>query len=184
MTRDKLREELLNLKPYPEDLKMRIEAEIAATRERPLKPWERWLMGACAIVLTVLLPYKLSLLFRNGLLDSVPAWCLSLFGGFILLGCGGLVYVARTVKRGTTRPRDGHLIIYAAAILFAGKILTEFILDGTVSGGGIIAGFVIVGALAYTRLEAVEHGLRERQLQTELALAELTEKVAARESDK
>lgn len=178
------KKQLLELEPYPEDLKMRIQQEIAATRERPLKPWERWLLGAGGVALAGVILYKLSLLGREGQLDTMPVWCQSLFGGFLLFGCCGLAYIAQTLKRGTTRPLDGRFLLYAGTALVTGKILTEIYLRGAISGLGVVAGLVIVAALAYARAEAVEFRLRERQLLTELALAELAEKVVGRLQNK
>lgn len=180
MSHDNLKAQLLNLEPYPEDLKMRIRRELAETRERPLKTWERWLIGAGGLGLVIVIPYKLSLLGREGLIESAPAWRLSLFGGFILLGFCGLAYIVQTARRGTVRPLDGHYVLYGATALVAGKVLTEVYLHGAVSGPGVVAGLVVAGALVLTRLEVVEARLRERQLQTELRLAELAEALAVR----
>ena len=73
MSNSELRDEVLELEPYPEDLKDKIREKIIHTRERPLKVWERPLLAFwCMPVGLVLLGLAIWGLTRYDAVSQIP----------------------------------------------------------------------------------------------------------------
>lgn len=177
MEHEDLRKKILNLEPYPEDLKMKLREEIAHVQHRPLKSWER-IAGGCAVIALIgAIPYKLSKFATTDILDTLPVWSLALYAAFIGIGCWGLVYTVRALREGSELRREGNILLVAIAVLVVGMAASEVYSNGTVSGRTTLVAVSVCIALLYQRMEAVERRLRERVLRNELALIELTERV-------
>ena len=180
MEHEDLRTKILNLEPYPEDLKMKLREEIAHVQHRPLKSWERIAGGCAVIALLGAIPYKLSKFATTDILDTLPVWSLALYAAFIGIGCWGLVFTVRALQKGTDLQREGNILLAVIALLVAGMAANEVYLKGAPSGTTIIVLISVCVALLYQRMEAIERRLRERVLRNELALIELAERFGER----
>jgi len=172
---DELRDEVLELEPYPEDLKERIREEIIHTRERPLKAWERpFLAFWCIPVGLVLLGVPIWGLTRYDAVSQVPGHKLAGLACCFLFGCGLLGFCSMALKKGALHLRSTSLIVYAALGFVVFWICAAMITGRPVTGGDL-AGLIVVGVcVVCTRIESSELRLRERVLRNELALAELS----------
>jgi len=184
MNNENLRNELLEIEKYPEDLKMRIREEIVHTKERPMKAWERPLTIAGCVVLVVGAIVKITRAALYGDIGEDPThYFVVLPAGVILMG-GALLMCLKNLKRGTTRPRSEFLIVYGAVIFVLATAVKNILVTGEFGlkdlGALVIAGLVGI----YVRNEANTLSLRENVLRNELALAELAERLDTTQSEK
>jgi len=181
MSKSELRDRVLELEPYPEDLKDRIREKIIHTRERPLKAWERpFLAFWCIPVGLVLLGVAIWGLTRYDAVSQIPGHKLVGLAFCFLFGCGLLVFCSMALKKGTLRLRSTSFIIYAALGFVVFWICAATITGRPVTGDDL-AGLIVVSlGVICTRIESSELRLRERVLRNELALAELAEVIADR----
>ena len=183
MSNSELRDKVLELETYPEDLKDRIREKIIHTRERPLKVWERpFLAFWCIPVGLVLLGVAIWGLTRYDAVTQIPGHKLVGLAFCFLFGCGLLVSCSIALKKGALRLRSTPLMIYAALGFVVFWICAAMITGRHVTGGDL-AGLIVVGVCVIcTRIESSELRLRERVLRNELALAELSELVSRRDA--
>jgi hypothetical protein len=175
MKNDDLRDRMLELEPYPEDLKMKIREEIKHTKERPLARWERVVMiaGGVALFLTALKGiYTVATCEK---ISEIPTHSLATFGAALVGALGVIVWLPGLLKRGTWNIRNGFYITIAGITFLFFLALKEIYFEGSLGGMGMFATLIGVVAAIATRMEFVELRLRERVLRNELALAELAE---------
>lgn len=184
MKNNDLREELLQMETYPEDLKMRIREEIAYTKERPMKTWERPLMMVSCTILVAGAAAKIVWAALYGDFGEDPLHYIVVLPAGVMLMCVALVLFLENLKRGTTRPQSEFLIVYGAVVFVLCITVKNILITGEFElkdmGALVIAGLVGI----YVRNEANTLSLRENVLRNELALAELAGKLAGREGDK
>jgi len=183
MSNSELRDKVLELEPYPEDLKDRIREKIIHTKERPLKAWERpFLAFWCIPVGLVLLGVAIWGLTRYDAFSQIPGHKLVGLAFCFLFGCGLLVFCSMVLKKGALRLRSTSFMIYAALGFVVFWICAAMIAGRPVTSGDL-AGLIVVGVCVIcTRIESSELRLRERVLCNELALAELSELVSRRDA--
>lgn len=176
-----LRDEVLELESYPEDLKERIREQIVHTEERPLKTWERpFLAFWCIPVGLVLLGVAIWGLTRYEAVSQIPGHKLAGLAFCFLFGCWLLVFCSVALKKGVMRLRGMSFIVYAALGFVAFWICAAMISGRPVTSGDL-AGLIVIGVcVVCTRIESSELRLRERVLRSELAIAELSELVSRR----
>ena len=181
MSNSELRDKVLELEPYPEDLKERIREEIIHTRERPLEAWERpFLAFWCIPVGLVLLGVAIWGLTRYDAVSQIPGHKLVGLAFCFLFGCGLLVFCSMVLKKGALRLRSTTFMVYAALGFVIFWICAAMITDRPVTGSDL-AGLIVVGVCVIcTRIDAAELRLRERVLRNELAIAKLAELIADR----
>ena len=162
MKHNDLRNEVLGLEPYPEDLKMKISEAIAHTKERPMKWWEGPIYGLGCVVLVGGVIWKIGRAVAYGDFGADP-----------------LHYIV-VLPAGILMPRMEILVVYVAVLFVLGVAVKNILITGEFDikalGALVIAGLVGI----YVRNEANTLGLREQVLRNELALAELKEMVAER----
>ena len=180
MKNDDLRDQMLDLEPYPEDLKMKIREEIEYTKERPMKQWERVGMALVCVVLVVGATSKIVWAALHGDIGHDPLhYFVVLPAGVLLMGFA-LILFTKDLKRGTTRVRSEFLIVYGAVIYVLCVAVKNILLTGEF-GIKDLAALVIAGLVGiYVRNEANTLSLRENVLRNELALAELAEQFGGR----
>lgn len=182
MSNSELRDKVMELAPYPEDLKDRIREKIAHTRERPLKGWERLLLVFfCAVAGMILIGVAIWIATDlDTVIGKTPTYMLVGFALSVLLLCGFLVSLLLNLKRGAVRSRNEHFMAYAAAgivlYIFVAATITGKPVTGVDLGAMIVLGVCVVCAC----IQASELRLREHMLRNELALANLTELIADR----
>lgn len=181
MSNSELRDRVLELEPYPEDLKDSIREKIIHTRERPLKAWERPLLTFFSVAAGMMLLGTASWgIIQFDMISQSPKYMLAGFAVSVLLLCWVLVWLLTSLKKGTMRQRNESFIVYGAAGFMLYMVVAAILSDGGVQGDGL-AGLIIVGVCVIsTHINAAELRLRERVLRNELALVELSELVAAR----
>jgi len=181
MKNSELRDKVLELEPYPEDLKERIREKIIRTQERPLKAWERpFLAFWCIPVGVALLGVAIWGLTRYDGVSQIPGRTLVGLAFCFLFGCGFLASCSMALKKGALRLRNTPFIVYAA-VGFAVFWICAAMIAGRPVTSGDLAGLIVVGACVIcTRIESSELRLSERVLRNELALAELSELVSCR----
>ncbi len=185
MNNSELRDKLLELEPYPEDLRNRIREEILHGREKPLKAWERLvtLLG-CVFLLVCLIGGAIALpMYFPDFLSKATIPVLITVVLFVLFSSIVIVLYLRILKRGTQRLWDDSFMAYGAAgIIFIDYVAS--ILGAVISGGRlptIVGAYIIVAVMViWVRIETAETRLREHALRNELAIAKLTELITAR----
>jgi hypothetical protein len=180
MSNDELRNEVLGLEPYPEDLKDRIREKILHTKERPLKPWERLLTAFFSVALVMILLGAIWYMIRLDAISRAPIYILVGVGFSLLAGVYTLVSLLISLKRGTERQRDESIIVYGVAGLVLYMVVAAMFTDKGVEGSDLAVLTIVGVGLIYTRINSAELRLREQVLRNELALAELSELVADR----
>ena len=182
MSNSELRDKVLELEPYPEDLKDRIREKIFHTKERPLKAWERpFLAFWCIPVGLVLLGVAIWGLTRYDTVSQIPGHKLVGLAFCFLFGCGLLVFCSMTLKKGALRFRNTSFIVYVALGFVIFWICAAMITGRPVTGTDLAGLIVVGGCVICTRIESSELRLREHVLRNELALAELSELVTRRD---
>ena len=183
MKRNDLRNEILDLEPYPEDLKLKISEAIAHTTERPMKSWERPIYVLGCVVLGGGAIWKIGRAFAYGDFGADPLHYLVVLPAGILMLLGALALTLYNLKRGSTLPRMEILVVYVAVVFVLGVAVKNILITGEFDikalGALVIAGLVGI----YVRNEANTLVLREQALKNELALAELKEMVAERRDE-
>lgn len=178
MRDSELRDKVLELDPYPEDLKERIREQIIHTKERPLKAWERsFLAFWCIPVGLVLLGVATWGLTRYDTVSHIPGHKFVGLAFCFLFGCGLLVFCSMTLKKGALRLRSTSFIVYAALGFVLFWICAAMITGRDVTSGDVAGLIVVSVCVICTRIESSELRLRERVLRNELALTELSELV-------
>ena len=181
MSDSELRDKVLELEPYPEDLKDRIREKIIHTRERPLKVWERALVAfACVVAGMMLLGVATWVITDFNAISQRPTYILIGLAVSVLLLCWVLVLLSMSLMKGTARPRIESLLIYAAFGFVVYMVVAVMFSHRPVAGDDLAALIVVGVCVICTRIESSELRLRERVLRNELALAELSELVADR----
>lgn len=185
MNNNELRDRLLELEPYPEDLRNSVR-EVIHLRERPLKVWERPLgVFVCVLLGMMLIGAVVGLVaFFDTIISRVPMYILiALPFGVLLLGWL-LVAVLLSLKRGTCRLRDDQFGVYAGAafVLYisVGDMIVESVTHRHMDAADLVALIVFAVLVVVVRIQEAEVGLREHALRNELALAKLTELIAGR----
>jgi len=178
MKNSELRDKVLKLEPYPEDLKESIREKIIHTKERPLKAWERLLLPFwCIPVGLVLLGIAIRGSIKFSAISQSPTHILAGIAFCFLFGCGLLVFCSMALKKGTLRFRSTTFIVYTALGFVIFWVCAAMITGRPVTGSDL-AGLIVVGiGVLCTRIESAELRLRERVLRNELALVELSEHV-------
>jgi hypothetical protein len=182
MSNDALRDRLLELEPYPEDLKEMIREKISHTKERPLKTWERPFLAFCCVALGVglLVGAGAIIQYFDRIVSNAPTYVLVALPVAFLLICWTIVVLSMSLKKGVWRPFYDSSIVYPA-FGFAIYMIVAMML----TGGGVrtdeLAGLMVIGVcVIVTLIKASELRLRERVLRNELAVAKLSELVAER----
>jgi hypothetical protein len=187
MSNSDLRDRVLELEPYPEDLKATIREKIGHTKERPLKSWERSLM--------VLVCVALGLFVVGGMIGLVMvfdkfrqsppyvfAYIMVGIPMVVLLLCYTIAMLLINLKRNTVRPRMEFLLVHAAFGLCIYMTVAAMFTERGVDGADL-AGLVAVGVcVVVARIEIAYLRLREQALRNELAIVELSERIAAGEA--
>ena len=184
MNNHKLRDELLELEPYPEDLKEAVR-EVAQLRERPLKSWERPFMVFCCVVWPMILTGGIIWLVRHpDCIVKVPTAMLAALPVGFMLACWLLVAMVQGLRRGTWRLRDNEIAVYGGAAFIAYICAMHWVIttfsNGRMDASDVVVLIVMVVCVFWVRIESVETRLREHMLRNELAVAKLTELVSAR----
>lgn len=172
MNKDDLRERLLELEGYPEDLRKSLEAEVARLKDQPLTRWTR------TVILFWCIPLALGAMVFLGykVLTAGPAlpWLNRIEGAVFLVMMGAfLVWCLTTLRRGTERLRDDTVITniafgFVVLILCASLLVTKEI------STDLVAGIAIVGfAVTWARIKTSELQLRENILRLELRMIDL-----------
>ena len=187
MSNHRLRDELLELEPYPEDLKEAVR-EVAQLRERPLKTWERPFMVFCCVLWPIILIGSVTWLARHpDCVVKVPAAILAALPFGFALASWLLVAMVQGLKRGTWRLRDDQIAVYGGAVFVAYICAVHWCIttfnNKHLDASDVVVLIVMVVCVFWVRIEAVETRLREHMLRNELAVAKLTELVAARNAD-
>ena len=178
MRNSDLRDEVLKLDPYPEDLKERIREKIIHTRERPLKAWERpFLAFWCMPVGLGLLGVAIWGLTRYDTVSHIPGHTFVGLAFCFLFGCGLLVFCSMALKKGALRLRSTSFAVYAAFGFVLFWICAAMITGRDVTSSDVAGLIVVSVCVVCTRIESSELRLRESVLRDELALAELSELV-------
>ncbi|MCX5772305.1 MAG: hypothetical protein NTZ09_18810 [Candidatus Hydrogenedentes bacterium] len=181
MSNSRLRDKLLELETYPEDLTGSIR-EVMDMKERPLKPWERPFMILCCVVLGMMLIGAAFMVATDlpGPISKAPTYIIIGFAFAVLLLCCLLVLILLSLKRGTWRLRDDQFATYAGAgfvfYMYLGSMTTN-----RAPGGWDIGAYIVFAVLLLVvRIQASELRLREHMLRNELALAKLAELITDR----
>ena len=187
MSNSDLRDRVLELESYPEDLKATIREKMAHTMERPLKSWERPLMVLVCVALGLFMvggTIGLVMVFDK-FRQSPPYVFTYIMVGIpmvVLLLCYTIAMLLMNLKRNTVRPRMEYLLVHAAFGLCIYMTVAAMFTERGVDGADL-AGLVALGAcVVCVRIEAAELRLREQALRNELALVELSEQIAAGKS--
>jgi hypothetical protein len=183
MSNSNLRDKVLELEPYPEDLKATIREKMAYTKERPLKGLDRSLtvFGCVAVPMMLLGIAVWIILIFDTFVSKVPAYIVVGLVMGLLLGCWTTALLVMTLKRGTLRPRDGANIVYATGV-FMLYMYVGAMFSGIPFSAVHLTPLIIGGAcLIVVRIEASELRLRKHALRNELALVELSEHLARRD---
>jgi FtsH-binding integral membrane protein len=172
MSNDDLRERLVELEGYPEELRRSIEAEVARLKEQPLRRWVR------AVILFWCVPLALvAIVFVGHKVLTAGAGLPSLIrieGAVFLVMMGAfLVWCLTTLRRGSERARDDRVITnvafgFVVLILCASLLVTQEI------SADLVAGIAVVGfAVTWARIKTSELQLRENILRLELRMIDL-----------
>lgn len=177
MKNSDLRDQMLDLEPYPEDLKMKIHAELDSLKERPMGPWERIQTALGCVLVLVVASVGLYVISTRDNINETPTH--SLVGmGLIFVGVfGSFVWGLRQMKKGSVNASSERLVVGGIAVSLFLLSAKQFYLNGSLNGTGMF--MVLTGGVAAfaLRLDVIELRLRERVLRNELALVELTELV-------
>lgn len=182
MNNNELRDKLLELEPYPEDLEKSVR-EVIHLRERPLKPFE-WpvLVLSCVFMVATLIGGPVWLLnYCPDFMHKVPIHILAGLPILFLLICWALVVTFLSLKRGTRRFQDDQLVVYGGASFGLYIFVTNMFIDAKhIDATGLAVSILAVIAILWVRIETAETSLREHLLRNELAVAKLTELITAR----
>ena len=178
MNNNELRDKLLELERYPEDLGDSIR-EVMHMTERPLKAWERPVMILCCVVLGMAL-VGAGIWIATGVpcpIGKAPTYMIAGFGLALLFLACLLGIIVLSLKRDTWRQRDEQLIVYGGAALVFYMFLGSMTTDRAPAGWDIGAYIVFAVLFIVVRIQASELRLREHMLRNELAVAKLAELV-------
>ena len=182
MNNDELRDRLLELDPYPEDLKDKIREEIIHLRERPLKTWERPLYFLALVAMgLVLIGAAIAIAICLATSTKMPpVYVLMVIPYVFIGGIFALVVLLKDLKRGIERPRITQFIVYGAAglvlYMLVGSMLTGSRFDAKDVGACVVVAVLVIAV----KIEDSELRLREHALRNELAVAKLTELITNR----
>ena len=182
MNNEGLRDRLLELETYPEDLEKSVR-EVTHLREQPLKPFE-WpiLVLSCVFMVATLIGGPIWLLnYCPDFMHKVPIHILAGLPILFLLICWALVVMLLSLKRGTRRFQDDQFVVYGGASFALYIFVTNMFIDAKhVDATGLAASILAVIGILWVRIAEAEIRLREHMLRNELAIAKLTELVSAR----
>lgn len=185
MNNSELRDKLLELEPYPEDLRNRIREEILHTKERPLKTWERPLLVLlCVFMVMAFVGGAIAFAtYYNLIMSKTPIYTLILVVVMTVFACIVIVLSLQGLKRGTWRLWDDSFMVYGVAGIICCHYIAETF--GEIISGGrlptIVGAYIIVAVMViWMRIETAETRLREHVLRNELAVAKLAELITAR----
>ena len=182
MSNNELRDKVIELEPYPEDLKERIREEILHTRKRPHKTWERRLLVFGLFLLVALLIFLGVViwgLIESDIISRIPKYYLVILAVSVLFMCWLLIPMLKILKRGTEVYHKDSLYTYSACGFFTCIVMAfNLPVTGLELGLLILAGVFVICTFIYSS----ELRLRERVLRNELALAELAELVTRRDA--
>lgn len=181
MNTSDLRDKLLDLESYPDDLKDSIR-EVTQMEERPLKPWERRVQVLCCVILGLLLVGAgVWLVTGNPCpISKAPTYIMLAAGIAAALVCGFLVMMMLSLKRGTWRIRNEQLVVYAAAAFMFYMYLGSMTTNRPPHGWDIGAYILVATLFVVIRIQSSELRLREHMLRNELAIAKLADLIAAK----
>jgi hypothetical protein len=180
MNHDELRNKVLGLEPYPENLKEKIREKISLTKERPLKACEKPLMAVSSVALATVFLGAIWATIEFELISRKPMYILIAGVMFLLFLVSGIVWLLIVLKKGTVRLRDEAFCVHGAAVITLYLAVAAMFLDKPMDGANL-AGLIIVGVLVVVKhIDAAELRLRKRALLNELALVELSELIRRR----
>ncbi len=182
MSNSELRDKVLELESYPEDLTESIREKIKHTKERPLKAWERPLIAFFCVALGMMSlgGVAVIVLHFDTIIGRVPTYVLVALPVAVLLLCWTVAVLSMSLKKGVWRPLYDSSVVYPGAGFILCVVIAQMFTDRGVQGGDLAGLIIAVGGVIATLIQASELRLRERVLRNELALAELSELVADR----
>jgi hypothetical protein len=180
MSNSNLRDKLLELETYPEDLTESMR-EVMYKRERPFKKWERPFIILCCVVMAMALVGAGVMVVTDAPcpISKAPKYLWVAFGIAVVLLCCALVMLLNSLKRGTWRLRDDQYTAYAGAgFVFYMYLGSLFFSKRAPNGVDIGAYMLFAVILLAVWIESAEVRVREQILRNELAVAKLAELVA------
>ena len=182
MSNRELRDKVLELEPYPEDLKEKIREKIIHTKERPLKAWERPLHAFFCVAagMALLGGVGAIIVYFDIIVSRAPTYLLVALPVLVLLLCWLIVLLLMSLKKGVWGSRWDSYIVFPAAGFVLYVVVATMLTDRGVQGDDLAGLIVVVGCVIATLVKSSELRLCERVLRNELALAELAELIADR----
>jgi hypothetical protein len=175
MSKSELRDQVVQLEPMPEDVRERIRKEIANTRDRPLKTWERAFLVIASAVQVLALPGLIWYFVELDALNKAPSYMSIGFAIGWLLVCWSLFICLSILIRGAERPAKDALFVYAAFGFMIAFVTCEMFTREPIDSSGAIV-LIVTGVCAIgVRIQAMELRLREQMLRIELGLLERVE---------
>ena len=176
MKNSDLRDEMLELETYPDDLKGSIREMIDQTRERPLKGWKRLFTAVqCAVVVLFIIGFVTLIIAVIEKIPTMPIYLVGTIPIVMLLLCWLLAVSIRNLIKGTERPRKDLLLIYGVFGFMIYMVVSEMLFGGGV-GRDVLAALIIVAVCVIcSDIRTAELRQREHLLRTELAIEKLRE---------